>query len=321
MADLSILIPSRNEMFLRQTIENVLANIRGDTEVIAVLDGAWAEPRIDDHPRVVLVYHPYSIGQRAACNEAARISRAKWVMKLDAHCAVAPGFDVELMESCDESGMIMVPRMYNLHAFDWVCDDCGRHRYQGHAVQPCKGCGQETRWHREIVWKEKTNPTSDFMRFDSDLHFQYWRKYKRRPEAQGDVCDLMCFIGAGWFLSRDYYWEIGGCDEGHGSWGQQGVEMACKGWLSGGRVVVNKRTWFAHMFRTQGGDFGFPYPISSGDVRKARDYSKWLWTGGNWDKAIHPLSWLVEKFWPVDGWTDDDLAQLKAQEQATREEC
>ena len=34
----------------------------------------------------------------------------------------------------------------------------------------------------------------------------------------------------------------------------------------------------------------------------------------------YPLSWLVEKFWPVDGWTYDDLAALKAQEKATREE-
>src|SRR5207244_2711296 len=27
---------------------------------------------------------------------------------------------------------------------------------------------------------------------------------------------------------------------------------------------------------------------------------------------IYPLSWLVEKFWPVKGWTDEDLAKLKA---------
>ena len=42
MPDLSVLIPSRKEMFLRQTIENVLANMRGDTEIIAVCDGSWA---------------------------------------------------------------------------------------------------------------------------------------------------------------------------------------------------------------------------------------------------------------------------------------
>jgi hypothetical protein len=31
-----------------------------------------------------------------------------------------------------------------------------------------------------------------------------------------------------------------------------------------------------------------------------------------WDKAIHPLSWLVERFWPVPGWKQEDLDKLKA---------
>ena len=89
--DLSVIIPARNEMFLAKTIENVLANARGKTEVIAILDGAWADPPIPDDPRVRLVYHPESIGQRAATNEGARISTAKYIMKLDAHCAVDEG--------------------------------------------------------------------------------------------------------------------------------------------------------------------------------------------------------------------------------------
>jgi hypothetical protein len=42
MADLIILIPSRNEMFLRRTIKDALQQSRADTEIIAVLDGAWA---------------------------------------------------------------------------------------------------------------------------------------------------------------------------------------------------------------------------------------------------------------------------------------
>ena len=69
------------------------------------------------------------------------------------------------------------------------------------------------------------------------------------------------------------------------------------------------------MFRTQKG-FGFPYPLSGGDVRRAQEYSRWLWNEGNWPKAIHPLSWLVEKFWPVPGWTEADLKEQKAREAA-----
>ncbi|KKT34567.1 MAG: hypothetical protein UW23_C0034G0006 [Candidatus Collierbacteria bacterium GW2011_GWA1_44_12] len=36
--DLSILIPSRNEMFLARTIEDILSNIEGNTEIIVGLE-------------------------------------------------------------------------------------------------------------------------------------------------------------------------------------------------------------------------------------------------------------------------------------------
>lgn len=97
MADLSILIPARNEMFLKQTIDDILKNIEGDTEVIAVLDGAWADPPIPQNERVTVVYNNQSIGQRAATNQAAKLSKAKYVMKCDAHCAFDKGFDVKMM--------------------------------------------------------------------------------------------------------------------------------------------------------------------------------------------------------------------------------
>ncbi len=46
MPELSIIIPSRSEMFLAKTIEDILANIESDTEIIVVLDGNLAEPPI-----------------------------------------------------------------------------------------------------------------------------------------------------------------------------------------------------------------------------------------------------------------------------------
>ena len=56
------------------------------------------------------------------------------------------------------------------------------------------------------------------------------------------------------------------------------------------------------MFRTQGGDFGFPYPLTGRAVKKARDYSKSLFIDGKWDKAKHSLQWLIDKFSPVPEW-------------------
>jgi hypothetical protein len=292
-------------MFLSRTVENVLANMEGDTEIIVVLDGAWAEPRLTQDRRVTVVYHPESIGQRAATNEAARISRAEYVMKADAHCAFAKGFDVALMANC-ESDWTVIPRMYNLHAFDWQCGGCGARTYQGPQPQLCQGCGNTRAFERVMVWEPRKRTRTDFARFDRDLHFQYWGEYKDRPEAKGDIADVMCSVGACWLMRRARYWELEGCDEAHGSWGQMGVEIACKSWLSGGRQVVNKKTWFAHMFRTQPG-FGFPYQLSHGDTERARAYSRALWEGGRWPKAVYPLSWLIERFAPVPGWEDQDV--------------
>jgi glycosyltransferase involved in cell wall biosynthesis len=293
MPELSILIPSRNEQFLSRTITDILTHAEGDTEIIAVLDGQWAEPPIPDNPRVTLVYHSESIGQRAATNEAARLSNAKYLMKVDAHCAFDQGFDAKLMADMQDD-WTLVPLMRNLHAFDWVCKN-GHRRYQSPSG-PCTECGEPTV--QDVVWISKRNPQSTAYRFDKSLHFQYFEELKQRQT--GDLVETMSIQGSCFMLTRAKYFELNICDEAHGSWGQQGTEVACKTWLSGGRCIVSKKTWYAHLFRTQGGDFGFPYPNPG--IEKARKYSQDLWLNNKWDQAIHPLSWLIDKFAPVPGW-------------------
>src|SRR5512137_2181980 len=96
--DLSILIPARNEMFLDRTIADILANIQGSTEVIAVLDGYKSDLPSAADPRVTVIYNTQSVGQRAATNQAAKISQAKYLMKCDAHCAFDQGFDVKMIQ-------------------------------------------------------------------------------------------------------------------------------------------------------------------------------------------------------------------------------
>lgn len=300
MPDLSIIIPGRNEMFMAKTIENALANIRGDTEIISVCDGYWPNPVIQDNPKVNIIHHSQPVGQRAAVNNGVRLSRSKYVMKADAHCAFDEGFDVKLLEEIDEDWTV-IPRMYNLHAFDWVCGKCGHRKYQSPTPEKCEKCGH-SRAERDIMWKPRRKTRTDFARFDKTMHFQYWRAYEKRPEAAGEITDVMCCVGACWMMSRKRYWELDGMDEAHGSWGQMGVELACKSWLSGGRQVVNKKTWFAHLFRTQGGDFGFPYEIRGRDVEVARNYSRDLWIKDKWPKAKYKIQWLIDKFSPVPDW-------------------
>jgi len=304
--DLSILIPARNEMFLARTVEDVLSNIEGNTEIIVVMDGYWANPGIKDDPRITILHYPESIGQRAATNQAAKISKAKYVMKVDAHCSFDKGFDIKMIKEMHDD-WTMVPLMRNLHAFDWICPK-GHRRYQGPSG-PCTECGKETT--RDVVWIAKKSPQSISYCFDSTPHFQYFSDFSKRPEGKGEITPTMSLQGSCWMLTREKYWELDICDEKFGSWGSQGIEVAVKTWLSGGSVMVNQKTWYAHMFRTQGGDFGFPYPISGNDQKKAQSYARNLFFNNKWDKQVRPLSWLVERFWPVKGWSDEDLKKLK----------
>lgn len=297
--DLSVLIPARNEMWLQNTIDDILSNIELDTEIIVVLDGYWPEP-IKDNKRIKIIHHSESVGQRAATNDAAKLSRAKYIMKCDAHCAFDKGFDKKLLSKIEDSWTV-IPRMYNLHVFNWLCKKCNNETYQGPTPIKCKKC-EGSEFERKVIWKPRLNRRTDFTRFDNELHFQYWSDYEKRSESKGDIVDVMGNLGACWLMSRKRYWSLDGLDEEHGSWGQMGTEISCKSWLSGGRQVVNKTTWFSHLFRTQGGDFGFPYPISERQVQNARKRSKELWLENKWSKAIRKLDWLIDKFAPVPTW-------------------
>lgn len=313
--DLSIVIPARSEMFLMHTVRDALKNMRGNTEIIVGCDGNWPDPPLEDHPKVHLIHHSKSIGQRAITNEGVRLSRAKYIMKVDAHCCFDEGFDVKMMNVMQDN-WTMVPVMKNFHVFDWVCKKCGGRRYQGPTPTSCSKCDNTTDFVRDIVWFAKNNPQSTCYCFDSEPHFQYFRDFKHRKEGKGDITETMSLQGSCFMVTRDKFLELDLCDETFGSWGSQGIEVAVKTWLSGGRVVCNHKTWYAHMFRTQGGDFGFPYEISGRQVDRAKKHARDLFFNNKWPKQIYPLSWLVDKFWPIrDGgkvfWSDDDRMAVR----------
>lgn len=319
MAELSILIPARNELFLKETVLNILENSRADIEIIVVLDGAWAAPPLDQHEKVTVVYHPVPVGQRAATNEAARLATGKYVMKVDAHCAFDEGFDKKLLEAIQgHDNWTVVPTMRNLHAFDWKCLKCGSRWYQGPTPTRCmKNEGSDrkftvvpneicdgTKFIRRLVFKpRKKGPNATSYRFDRTLKFQYFPEFKRRPEGQGDITPTMSLQGSCFMMTREKYWELNICDEKAGSWGHQGSEVALKTWLSGGEVMCIQTTWYAHMFRTQGGDFSFPYPQKESEIEKARVYVRELFLNEvMWGGAVHDVQWLVDKFAPVPDW-------------------
>ena len=305
-------------MFLARTIEDILEHIEADTEIIAVLDGTWADPGIPQHPRVNVIFVPETIGQRAATNMAARLATGRYVAKVDAHCAFDQGFDRKMLEFFQKVGddVIAVPVMRNLHAFDWKCYYCGWRGYQGPTPPTCEQCGKDDKIRRRMVWEPREGRRSTSYCFDAEPHFQYNEDYKHRPEYIKDKEDkgyteTMSLQGSFFMATRENYWKWEINDEKVGNWGNQGIELACSAWLSGGRVLVNHNTWYAHMFRTQGGDFGFPWQVSGNDNARTKKNVKDKFWEMKHPTQIHPVSWLVEKFWPVPGWTDEQLQQLK----------
>ncbi len=315
--ELSILIPSRCEEFLSNTIENILENSEAEIEVIAVLDGAPAVSPLPEDPRVHIIYLSKSVGQREATNIAARLATGKYVIKCDAHCTFDKGFDRKMLDFYKIVGddVTAVPIMRNLHAFDWKCYHCGWKKYQGPTPEKCGQCGKTDRLRKKIMMIGKHNPQSTSYCFDSEPHFQYNEQYKHREpyitdKKEKGYTETMSLQGSFFMATREKYFELKLSDSALGNWGGQGIELACKTWLSGGRVLVNHACWYSHLFRTQGGNFSFPWPAGGRDTQKTKNNVKDLFWENKYEKQIYPLSWLIKKFMPVSNWNEESLNSL-----------
>lgn len=310
---LSFLIPANNELFLKNTVDDLLANTQA--EIIVCLDGKWADPAIPQNPRVNVIYLPESIGQRAATNVACKLAQGKYVCKVDAHCSFDKDWDLKMIEAFEKSGdnVVMVSGMKNLHVFDWKCFKCGRKIYQD--CKPiCPDCGNDMK--RKMVWQPRSGTSQFSYSFDSEPHFAYFGGYRQHPDYIRDlpsgITESMSLQGSCWMVTKDNYWKLNLGDENFGSWGSQGIQIACSMWLSGGRVLVNHNTFYSHLFRTKPqNDFGFPYKQHESKIQNAKQYAKKLIYENKWPKQIRPSSWILEHFWPVPGWTDEQLEDLK----------
>lgn len=323
---ISFLIPARSEQFLAKTIEDIIKHSESDIEIIAVLDGAWAEPAIPQHPMVNVIYLPEAIGQRAATNMAARLARGKYLAKVDAHCSFDQGFDRKMLEGFQVMGdnTVMVPVMRNLWAFDWKCASCGLRTYQGPTPKKCTACGG-TDIRRKTVWLAKDSltksethksgkgPTSTSYCFDSTPHFQYFNEWTRtetyQEQKKTGYTETMSLQGSFFMCTKEKYWEL--LSEDFGSWGNQGLQVAAAFWLTDGKVICNLNTWYAHLFRTQGGDFSFPYKQDETEIQKTKKRIRDQVFKNQIPEQTKPLIWLLDKFWPVKGWTEEQREEIR----------
>jgi len=266
----SVIIPGRNEIYFQQTIDSCLKSAVEDIEVIAVVDGYKPNPPlVARDSRVKIIQPETSIGQRAGYNLGVKNSTGKYVMKIDAHAIVSPGFDKVLKSNCPPKTTVL-PEMRRLDV---------------------------------KKWEHKSRGKTHFMYFGLDVFCHYWQAYRKRPEAQVEYPEVLTGQGSCWFTTREWNDYIGLLDESLGSWGKVGIEVSLKTWLCGGTQIVNKKAWQAHWFRA--GEGRFPYPLSGRQVGRARDFT---WNNfffketGAFPNQVRPFRWLMEKFAPVPGW-------------------
>ena len=288
MKKVSVVIPSRNERFLPQTVEDVLSKARGDVEVIATLDGYWPNPPLKDDPRLVLIHRSLPQGMRPGINAAVAVAKGDYIFKLDAHCMVDEGFDVKLSAECDDD-WVVVPRRKRLDAENWQIQDVGKpdvdYEYLSYPDNPADfgGPGLNGR-----IWTERILARKDIL-IDENLSFQ----------------------GSAWFMKRDYFYRLELMDaDNYGTFWNEAQEIGFKCWLSGGKVMTNKRTFVCHLHK--GKKYGRGYMLDNREAAKGAAFAKRWITNEAWPKQTLPFDWLIERFWPIPTWREDWREHLRA---------
>jgi glycosyltransferase involved in cell wall biosynthesis len=261
---LSIIIPTRQEPYLEKTIQGLLDNATGEIEIIVVLDGDNPPER---NPKATYLYFKEPVGMREAINSGVIISKGEYIMKIDAHCIVDKGFDEKLI-SVHQDNWVQIPRRYTLDVDKWKRED--------------KVVDYE-HW----IYPLKYHPPS--------LHG--FRSMERQEERKDIIIDdTLTFQGSCYFIKKSYWNELKLLkDEGYGTLpAQEATYIGTIVWTSGGRVVVNKNTWYAHWFK---GNRGRGYYMSRDAQRKCYAYSYNYWLNERKEDFIK----LIEKFNPP-GW-------------------
>ena len=278
MPDVSIIIPSRNETFLQQTVTDLLSK-GSDIQVIVVLDGYWCDPPLLPDNRLIQLHRGKSMGMRAAINGAAAIAKGKYLMKCDAHCMFAEGYDEVLKADCDDN-WVVIPRRYSLDAENWCIEQNGKVRDYHYLCYPDPNKGA-----------------------DQGMHgVEWWARCKERSDPKYDIDDEMSSQGSCWFMTKTHFDDhLHGLSEyGYGSFAQEFQEIGNKTWLGGGAVKINKKTFYAHLHK--GKKYGRMYSQSRSELIPHINWSANYWMTNQWHQRKYDFDWLIDKFAPVPTW-------------------
>jgi len=287
MIELSVVIPNYNSPFTSKTIQGILDNAGCEVEVIVNVEDKWPEPLIEDE-RVHYIHGSAPIGMRAGINKCVALAKGKYIMKLDDHCMVGKNFGKILIES-HQPDWVQVPQRYALNAEEWKIEERTDDKYpicQMYQDFPRKGKASDDGTHG-VEWRERRNETQD-----------------------QDVVESPSMQGSCWFMTKEYFHKLNLMDAtGYGQFVQEAQEIGFKCWLSGGKLIINKKTFYAHLHK--GRHYGRFYKMPGGNA-EADSWSAEHWLNDREPNMVHKFEWFIDtKFPGMPGWDADWKEQIK----------
>lgn len=283
MDKVSIIIPARGESYknLTRTVESIYENAVGDFEVIIGFDGPPYVNGIPNYNNIKFIEFPSIVGIKTNINTMCAMATGKYIYKSDAHCSFGKGFD-EILKQDMQDDWIVMPR-FKIIKDDWsIQTRDGKEEFYDYFYLCCpftdsKGFRFKAGGH----WSERTKEKLDTL-------------IDETPQVHG----------SGWFMTKDRFFELGGFPNidpyGHA---QEPIWLALKNWLMGGKVMVNKNTWYAHLHQ-QGNKRG--YHMDKAQENRSYDIAAKFFMGDKWfEGKKYNLEWFIEKFWPMPTWPDN----------------
>jgi len=276
--DLTIIIPAIREPYLKNTVDSILKNATTDIEVIVL-------PLLCDFTsqdkRVKVIEQKREWGMRGSTNAGIAIAQGKYIMKVDAHCLFDKGFDEVLIDNCMDD-WLMVPRRYSVREETWERKMERGHRDYHYFIFPI-----ETSYGHALSCRE-------WLTMD---------RHKRDPKY--DIDELMTFQGSCWLANKDYFMKhigyLDGRDETYQGFAQEPIEIGLKYWLGGGKTIICKKTWYAHLSKRR---HHYAKRMFTRRYKKPKDVqATYDWVARHWmnneePNMIHKFEWLIDKFNP-----------------------
>lgn len=276
MSKVSIILPCRNEKLenLERTLDSIYENATGDIEIIVGFDGPpYLIPKKIDE-RYNGMFFPRVVGIKTNITAMASMATGKYIYKSDAHCRFDKGFDEKLQQDMEDDWIVM-PR-FKIIKDDWsIQERDGKEEFYDYFYLCCPF----------------TDPKG--FRFKAGGH---WRE-RTDERLNIPIDETPQMHGSGWFMTRDRYFELGGFPniDPHGH-AQEPLWLGLKNQLMGGKLMVNKNTWYAHLHQ-QGNKRGY-------HMDKQQENISYDLAATTFMSDPRMFEWL-EKNMPMPTWSDN----------------